>query len=108
LANADPIPMPMVEAIAEACIAAGFKAEPHPPEFVEFLRHQGVLPSRDFALLTSTFSAQMSIFSGSISFIVEESPVALVSIEYCSNLARKLAHDFNLGYYDGQSGEVII
>ncbi|WP_338759176.1 hypothetical protein [Massilia sp. METH4] len=56
LTNADPIPMPIVEAIADACIAAGFRAELHPPEFIKFLRHQGVLPSRDFALLTSTFS----------------------------------------------------
>lgn len=106
--NADPISTELVEAIADACVVAGFKAELHPPGFVEFLSHQGVTPSQDFSLLTSTMCAQMSIFPGSISFVVEASPVALASIEYCSNIARKLAADFNLGYYDGQSGEVIV
>jgi len=105
--NADPIAIAVVKAVTDACIAAGFKAELHPPGFVEFLRQQGIEPSQDFKLLTSTISAQMSIFAGSISFAVEESPVALASIEYCSNLARKLASDFSLGYYDGQSGEVL-
>ena len=106
--NADPISGELVEAITDACVAAGFRAELHPPGFVEFLRNQGVTPSQDFALLTSTMSARMSIFPGSISFVVESSPVALASIEYCSNIARKLASEFNLGYYDGQSGEVIV
>lgn len=106
--NADPISRELVEAVTDACIAAGFRAELHPPGFVEFLHSQGVTPSQDFALLTSTISARMSIFSGSISFVVEASPVALASIEYCSNVARKLAADFNLGYYDGQSGEAIV
>jgi hypothetical protein len=106
--NADAISRELVEAITNACVAEGFQAELHPPGFVEFLRNQGVTPSQDFALLTSTMSARMSIFPGSISFVVEASPVALASIEYCSDIARKLATEFNLGYYDGQSGEVIV
>jgi len=106
--NADPISNKVVEAITDACVAAGFRAELHASGFVEFLHCQGVTPSQDFALLTSTISAQMSIFSGSISFVVEASPLALASIEYCSNIARKLAADFSLGYYDCQSGEAIL
>ena len=106
--NADPIPRDMIDAVTHACVAAGFLAEPHPPGLVEFMRNQGVTPSQDFALMTSTMSARMSVFPGSISFVVEASPVALASIEYCSNIARKLAADFSLGYYDGQSGEVIV
>lgn len=106
--NADPISKELVEAITNACVAIGFQAEHHPPGFVEFLRHQGVTPSEDFVLQTPTMSARMRIFPGSISFAVEASPVALASIEYCSSIARKLASDFNLGYYDGQSGEVIV
>lgn len=106
--NAVPISLEVVKAVTDACVAVGFQAEHHPPEFVEFLRNQGVTPSQDFALQTPTISARMSIFPGSISFVVEASPVAMASIEYCSGIARKFASDFNLGYYDGQSGEVIV
>jgi len=106
--NADPLSKELIEAITEACVDAGFKPELHPPGFVEFLRHQGIMPSEDFALQTPTMSARISIFPGSISFVVQASPVTPASIEYCSNIARKLASDFNLGYYDGQSGEVIV
>ena len=106
--NEDPISSEVVESVTAACVAAGFRAELHPRGFIEFLHSKGVTPSRDFTLLTSTISVRMSIFSGSISFVVEASPVATSSIEYCSNFARKLTADFNLGYYDGQSGEAIV
>jgi hypothetical protein len=106
--NADPISREVVEAITDACVAAGFRAELHPPGFVEFLHSQGVTQSQDFALLTSAISARMSIYTGSISFVIEASPVAVASIEYCSNVARKIAADFKLGYYDRQSGEAIV
>lgn len=108
MTNADPISLEVVEAVTDAFVAAGFQTEHHPPRFVEFLRNQRVAPSQDFALQTPTMSARMSIFPGSISFVVEPSPVAMASIEYCSGIARKFASDFNLGYYDGQSGEVIV
>lgn len=55
--DADPIAIALVKAVTDACIAEGFRAELHPPGFVEFLRQQGIKPSQDFKLLTATVSA---------------------------------------------------
>jgi len=99
-----PIPETVVQNIVSACIAEGFVAELHPPGFADFLRLQGVTPSEDYGLHTSAIDACFSVFPGSLSFSIDMSPTAMKSIEFCSELAQRLANRYGLAYHDPQAG----
>ncbi len=68
------------------------------------MREQGVEPADEYAADTPAVLAQLSVFRGQLAFSVPSSPRAEASIELCARLARAVADEHNLGYYDPQEG----
>ncbi|HVX91576.1 MAG TPA: hypothetical protein VHC20_08305 [Candidatus Paceibacterota bacterium] len=102
--GADPISAHAVESLATLAAARGFQRTPPDPSFVEFLRSKGVAPAEEFLLDTSDLLAQLSFHDGQIAFSIPYSSRAGASIVLCSELARTIAREHDLAFYDPQEG----
>ena len=75
-------------------------------DFAAFIRQQGHEPGREFQLNTPLHLAQLTIFKGQIAFSIPYSQRAAASIEICARIARSVASECELGYYDPHEGVV--
>jgi hypothetical protein len=103
--RADPIPQDAKRAIIEAARSAGFVLVPLDAAFAAFVREQGSEPGQEFLLDNSSLLAQLTIHLGQVAFTIPYSPRAEASIAACRDLARRLASETGLAFYDPQEGE---
>ena len=99
--DADPIPDDTIPALIAAIEAAGF---------VRFAGHkpyskEGWGPWIEFTLDTPTMVAQVTVFPGEIGFNIPYGDLAGPSIEFCIQMASRLAIEHGLGFYDPQIPE---
>jgi hypothetical protein len=96
------------DAIVQAAQSEGFVATPHPSEFAEFMRSQGVTPSSDFRLTTPQLSLALQLFENSVVLAVHSSAVASASVSFARAFGQRLGKELGLGFYDPQVGEVLL
>ena len=99
------LPQEALERVVELASEAGFEAVPIDPAFREFSREQGLEPGQEFNLDTTSHLAQLTVFPAEIAFTVPYAPRGAASITLCSSIARTVAREHSLGYYDPQTGE---
>ena len=102
--DADPIEASAAERLIAIATDAGFRRVPSDPAFVEFCREQGVAPVEELLLETPEILAQLSLHRGQLAFTIPYSPLAQASIALCSMLARLVAQEHHLAFYDPQEG----
>lgn len=102
--EADPIPPAAVNSVIEAAEGEGFVAVPESPEFAAFLRGRGSEPPIDFRLDTAAALAELHIHRGEIAFTIPHSERAEALIELCTRLAKRVAAQHGLGFWDPQVG----
>lgn len=106
--GADPIPDDAMRALIAAVEAAGFIRSPVDPGFTDFAKQEGFDPGMEFNLDTPTLLAQLTVFPGEVAFSIPYSdPRTHASVDFCNQIARRLAAEHELGFNDPQIGEAI-
>jgi hypothetical protein len=103
--NADPIPEPAAKSLIEAAAAEGFQLASPDTELVEFLREQGVSPAIEFELNTQAYLAHLSVHRGELAFTIPNSDRAEASIRLCTRIAKAVAAQHGLGFWDPQDDQ---
>lgn len=105
--GADPIPKEAVLFLITVAAAEGFKPVPLNEDFAAFVREQGAEPSQDYQLSTPELLAQLVIHAGEMAFTIPYGPRAEASIVLCAGIARRVASECGLGFYDPQEGAAV-
>ncbi len=87
--QAEPIPQVAVDAVIEAARAEGFVPE-------------GAEPARSFTLDSEAAQAELHIHAGEIAFAIPYGTRAQASIELCTRVAKAVARQHGLGFWDPQ------
>jgi hypothetical protein len=103
--NADPIPQEASASLVEAALKAGFMVTPPDPEFVAFVREQGVEPAPEYTLDSEHYLAQLAVHRGQLAFTIPYSDRTDASIRLCTELAKGVATEFGLAFWDPQDDE---
>lgn len=106
--GADPIPDDAIQALIAAVEAAGFIRSQVDQGFTDFAKQEGFDPGIEFNLDTQTLLAQLTVFPGEVAFSIPYSgPRTEASVDFCGQIARRLAAEHELGFNDPQIGEAI-
>jgi hypothetical protein len=93
------------EVLLAGVASAGFVERQVDPGFVAFARSQGHKVGREFFLSGADRVAQFTLFGSSGAFAVPPGAVSAESVAFCIALARSMADEAQLGFFDPQTGD---
>ncbi len=105
--GADPVPEEAKRALLAVAEGAGFVRCPADEAFNDFARQEGFTPGAELILDTPALLAQLMIFDGEMAFSIPYGPRSTASVDLCIQIARRVAQEQRLGFYDPQVGEAI-
>jgi hypothetical protein len=106
--GADAISDQAKETAIAAAESAGFVRREADAELAEYLAGRGLTITPEWLLDNDSVLVQLAVFNGVISFTIPYSSKADASVALSVSLAKRLAAECGLAFYDPQSREALL